>query len=356
MGFGKAFNFTGMSLTADISKPLGILWLIAAVLFVISSFLFIIRSDYWWALSAPAVIISQILIILSWKDAKFGTIANLIMIFPLIIAFMNSLPSSFKNSYIADAKERIKSSYNLPLVTENDIQSLPFPVQKYLRYTQAIGKPRVINFRAEYKGKIKPRPDGDWLEFHSQQYNFFDDFARLFYIQSKMYGIPFDGYHSFIGKNAVMLIKIASLFKVADARGEKMNQGETVTLFNDICIMSPAFLIDPSIKWEAVDSLSAKARFTNKGITISATLFFNEKGELINFSSDDRFMSADGKEYMSYRWTTPASDYVEYAGRRLPSKGILLWHTPKGEFQYGEFNLVNIEYNCTSFKYTEPDN
>ena len=162
------------------------------------------------------------------------------------------------------------------------------------------------------------------------------------------------GYHSFIGKNAIMLIKLASLFKVVDARGEKMNQGETVTMLNDICLMAPAVLIDSSIKWETIDSLTAKAWFTNKGITISATLFFNEKGELVDFSSDDRFMSADGKEYLNYRWTTPAKNYKEFDGRKLPTLGLTIWHTPNGEFQYGEFNLVKIEYNCNSFKYTEP--
>ena len=194
MGFGKAFHLTEMTqLTVDISKPLGILWLITAILFVISCVLFITRNEYWWVLAAPAIVISQTLIILSWSDAKFGTIANFIMLFPIIIALMNSLPSSFRSTYKTEARERIKSSYDLTPVSENDIAHLPPPVQKYLRYAGVIGKPKVVNFRAEYKGKIKTKPDGSWLEFYSQQHNFFDDNARLFYLESQMYGIPFDG-------------------------------------------------------------------------------------------------------------------------------------------------------------------
>ena len=68
-----------------------------------------------------------------------------------------------------------------------------------------------------------------------------------------------------------------------------MTQGETVTMFNDMCIMAPATLIDPAIDWEAVDAHTARARFTNAGHTIHAELSFNEAGELTNFVSDDRF-------------------------------------------------------------------
>jgi hypothetical protein len=30
--------------------------------------------------------------------------------------------------------------------------------------------------------------------------------------------------------------------------------------------------------------------------------------------------------------------------------GEAVWHTPEGEFSYGKFNLVEIEYNLKEFK------
>ena len=35
----------------------------------------------------------------------------------------------------------------------------------------------------------------------------------------------------------------ASLFGVVDARGTEMNQGETVTFFNDVCVLAPGTLV-----------------------------------------------------------------------------------------------------------------
>jgi hypothetical protein len=197
---------------------------------------------------------------------------------------------------------------------------------------------------------MKRAREGNWIVISSQQYDFFDDPARLFYLESSLYGIPFDGLHIYVGNSATMQIKVASLFQVVDAKGEKMNQGETVTLFNDICLLAPAVLIDTTIQWETVDSLTVKAHFTNKGNTITALLSFNEKGELTNFISNDRYLSTDGKVYTSYPWSTPVKDYKDFDGRKIPTYAEAIWHTPEGEYSYGKFNVVEIDYNCRDFR------
>jgi hypothetical protein len=87
MGFVKAFKLAPMDqLTQPISKPVGLLWLLAALLFLAAVYLFLRRPELWPIIAAPAIIISQTLIIFSWRDAKFGTIANLIILLPAIVA------------------------------------------------------------------------------------------------------------------------------------------------------------------------------------------------------------------------------------------------------------------------------
>jgi hypothetical protein len=236
------------------------------------------------------------------------------------------------------------------LVTDADIRHLPPLVQKYLRYTGSVGKPGVFNFRAIYSGTMKRSLESDWIDIRSQQYNFYDDRARIFYIESALFGIPFDGLHKYVGDAATMQISVASAFQVADAKGQKMNQGETVTMFNDMCFLAPATLIDNSILWESLDSTRVQGTFTNRGNTISAVLTFNESGELVDFISKDRFLSSDGKTYLNYPWSTPVKDYKEFDGRKVASFGEAIWHTPQGEVIYARFNLKEIEYNCIELK------
>ncbi|MBK7134631.1 MAG: hypothetical protein IPH69_17985 [Bacteroidales bacterium] len=147
-----------------------------------------------------------------------------------------------------------------------------------------------------------------------------------------------------------MLVKIFGLFTVVNASGKEMDQGETVTLFNDMCFMAPASLIDRNIIWKEIDEVTVETKFTNGNITIGATLYFNGKGELVDFLSNDRFETTDGKTYKNYPWLTPVTGYSDVNGFRLPSGARLIYKHPDEEFCYGEFNLVSIDYNCKDFK------
>lgn len=351
LGFVKAFNLAEVGqLTQSISKSAGAAWLVAAILLLTGAVLFLLKIEHWWLAAAPGVILSQVLIIISWTDAKFGTIANVLILLPLLISILNSLPSSFANVYKAEVQKGLTRAASMPVVREEEIAHLPAPVQRYLRFAGVIGKPHVWNMRVRGTGQIRPKLDGGWLDFESQQYNFFDNPARLYFIESSMYGLPFDGLHAYIGPTATMQIKIAASFLVVDAKGPEMNEGETVTMFNDMCVMAPATLIDKNVQWEAIDSLTAKATFTNQGNTISAMLYFNETGELVNFTSVDRYQSEDGRVYKKYRWSTPLKNYREFAGTKIASYGEASWQMPNGEFVYGKFIIQDLEYNCETLK------
>jgi len=351
MGFVKAFNLAELSqLTQSISKTSGIIWLLTSLLFLCSLGLYVFQKQEWLMVATVAVVLSQIVIIQSWTDAKFGTIANMIILFPIIISFMNTLPSSYKNIYKTEVQIRLNDIYDTSVVSEADIRNIPEPVKKYLHYVGAVGKPKVHNFRAVINGRMRFEKESKWMDIDAQQYNFTNDPTRVFFIESKMFGIPFDGLHLYIGENATMQIKVASIFKMVDTKGDEMNQGETVTLFNDMCLLAPATLIDRNIQWESIDSLTVKAKFTNKSNVITALLYFNEKGELINFISNDRYQSVDGKTYNNYKWSTPIKDYKGFDGRKIPTYGEAIWHTPEGSFSYANFHIKEIEYNCKKYK------
>ena len=144
-----------------------------------------------------------------------------------------------------------------------------------------------------------------------------------------------------------MQIKVASMFQVVEAKGEKMSHGETVTVLNDMCFMAPSTLISKNIQRETIDSLSVRAKFTDDKITVPAVLKFTRQGELINFISEDRYYCEDGKTYLSYKWSTPIKNYIDIKGSKVPSYGEAIWHIPyEGEFFHARFDLKEIEYNC----------
>jgi hypothetical protein len=146
--------------------------------------------------------------------------------------------------------------------------------------------------------------------------------------------------------DAFMDIRLFSLFKVQYQSGNEMSVSETVTFFNDMCCIAPATLIDDRIKWVEVNGNKVKAEFTNNNITISALLYFNDIGELINFVSDDRYATTGDGSMKKLQWSTPLKDYTDINGYRLATYADAVYKYPNGDFVYGNFRLTGLNYNC----------
>ncbi len=80
---------------------------------------------------------------------------------------------------------------------------------------------------------------------------------------------------------------------------------------------------------------------------VSATLFFNERDELVDFTSDDRPQLVDGT-WRPYRWSTPIEGYRVIDGLRLPTRGAAVYAHPEGPFTYGKFSLKAISYDVAA--------
>lgn len=237
------------------------------------------------------------------------------------------------------------------LLLDEDMTHLPEIVQKYLHFVGVVGKDKVLTFRAESKGGIRNEPNKPFMKIKSVQYNFYkDNPSRLFYIVAKKMGLSAKIAHIYRNRTAIMKGKLLGLFTIVDAKGEEANQAETVTIFNDMCLLAPALLISKNIEWNGIDSLSVKAKFTNGNISIEAILYFDSDGKLINFTSNDRYETKDGKAFYNYPWHTPVSEYKNISGFNLPSKIKTIFIHSDSEFCYGEFEVEKIEYNCVELK------
>ena len=345
MGFAKAYNYGNITqLTKYISKPVGLLWLITAILFIVAVLLFLLKKESWPYIAIIAAVVSQILIITVWKDAKFGTIVNIIIMAFSIIGYVQT---SFKNVYKTKVRSGLQESNTVPtrILTEKDIEPLPDAVKRYIRYTGCIDKPLVNNFRIDFVGKIRSHEKKVWMQLTSEQFNFIKTPTRLFYMDATMKGLPLAGFHCFKNGVAYMDIRLLSMFKVEFQSGPVMDTSETVTYFNDICVMAPAALIDKRITWLQEDGNKIKASFTYNGISISAWLYFNEKAELINFVSEDRSALLENGKTVKLPWSTPLSDYKNINGYRLAGYAEAIYTYPDGDFAYATFTLKNIIYN-----------
>jgi hypothetical protein len=267
---------------------------------------------------------------------------------PLSVALLGRSRLGYRAAFRSEADRGLRRAAPTAVVSEAELGPLPPPVQRYLRYVGVVGKPRVQNLHAIFRGQMRSTPTGPWMNVKAEQYSFFDEPSRLFLMRASRFGLPFEALHMYVGHSATMRVKVASLVKVVEAQGAQMNQSETVTMFNDMCLLAPATLIAPSIGWKGIDANTVQASFTNAGNTITATLRFAPDGRLTDFTSQDRWQTTDGTTFRKLPWSTPVREYREFHGFKLAAAGEAVWQTPEGPLPYARFEFAEVAYNVTA--------
>ena len=348
-GVTKAFGLAELpQLTQSISRSTGLVWLAAAALMLASAFALVVAPRWFWWVGASAVLVSEIAIVTSWSDAKIGTLANVVVLTGVAYGFLSQGPSSLRAEYREEVRAALARAPAPRLVVEDDLLRLPEPVRAYVRASGAVGQPQIVDFRATFQGRIRASPSEPWMTFRAEQVSVYEDRTptRLFLMDATMKHLPVDVFHRFVGTSATFRVRLLSLFTMVDAKGPEMDRAETVTLFNDLAILAPPRLVDPSIAWEPIDAHRARARYTRGKETIAAELVFDDDGDLVDFVSDDRTAaSPDGTTFTRQRWTTPVRGHRAVGGRRVMTSAEARWEPPSGAFTYLELDLVDIAYN-----------
>ncbi len=348
LGAAKGLGWAEVSqLPAPIGSGWGAVWLAAAVVTVAAGLLLLGRVRWWWIIGGVAVVVSQIVIVTSWGDAKAGTIVNLALVVAVAYGWASQGPRGARAEYRRRAAEALVVSVSTELVSEADLAHLPAPIASYIRRSGAIGQPRVQTMHARFHGRIRSAASKPWMSFTGEQVNTFGTMPRrLFLMDAELFGLPVEVLHAFEEGAATMHVRALSMFTMVDAAGPAMDRGETVTIFNDLCVLAPAALIDAPVTWQVVDEHHIRGAYTYGINTVTAELTFNDDHELVDFVSDDRGAASTDGTFTPQRWSTPLAGYRSLGASRLATVGEAHWHAPDGEFAYLEFLLDDITFNA----------
>ena len=232
------------------------------------------------------------------------------------------------------------------VVTEADLEALPEPVQRYLRYTGVVGMERIRAVRLRQQGSMRIKVGGPWLALKAVQYYTTDPPAFLWRGSVKpmplLWVTARDRYREGRGN---MVIRLLSLFKIADTRAPELDQGTLLRYLSE-GIWFPTVYLEDYIQWEAIDSVSARATMSFGGVTASAVFYFNELGQLTNLVAE-RYMEENG-EYRLETWATPIEEYGELNGIMIPVSGRAVWYLESGDFPYIQVDITDIEYGVPS--------
>lgn len=343
-GFIKGFELKEVrGLILPVSKSMGLFWMAATVLFILYGTLFSANSKYAWFVGFMAVAISQTLIIIYWKDAKFGTIANFLI---LIVVFTSFGYNNFQRQ-IQNEKNQLLNQNEVvenKIIDENDIQNLPKPVKNWLRSSGMPGQPFIHIGKVTQKAEMKMKPEQDnWMNATAIQYTTIDNPAFIWSVDVKMNGIiNFQGRDKFDAGKGEMLIKMNSLINVVNEKGEKLDEGALQRYLGEM-VWFPSLALSPYITWEQINDNTAKATMTYKGTTGNGTFHFNENGDVTMFSAL-RYKD-NVPEARRIDWIMNITDYKTFEKIKVPSKMTSTWKLDNGDWTWLKLEVTDLKYN-----------
>lgn len=347
IGFAKAFQLAEIhQLTQSISKPIGIIWLFTAIMLLFSVVLLLLKKDWWFIVALIAAIISQLLIIMYWRDAKIGTIANIIVLMICLYSYSNF---KFKNMVQKESEQLLQNIQleNLPRISKNDIAQLPEIIQKWIQRSGVLGKEKVVTVCIKQIGKMRTKPGSKWMDFRAIQH--FNLQNPAFIWTTKVDAMPFIklvGRDKLYNGKGEMLIKVASLIPVVNqGKNNKINQGAMIRFLAETCWF-PSAALNNYINWETLNKTSAKATLTIAGKSVSGVFLFSNEGDLISFEAN-RYYGGENNATLE-KWFVKINSYKTFNGIKIPNKSSVIWKLNDGDFKWLDLEIIDLQNNITN--------
>jgi len=343
IGGAKSFGWLEVkSLTTDISKPFGVLWLASAVLLISYGLLQSLDFSRTWVIGLLAIVTSQLLIIYFWNDTKYGTIINLILLTSIVSAYGEE---QFRSKVQKETQPLF--THHLPpetLLTIEEINTLPTPVQRWLLGCGAVGQPKQWNGKITQKALMQMKPAQDkWFKATATQYTSIQEPSFIWSVNMKMNPfLWFLGRDKFINGTGEMLIKMNGLLTVADESGEKIDEGSLQRYLGEM-VWFPSLAISPYIEWEEVDEQTAIAHMSINGTKGSGTFHFDQMGNFVRFQA----WRYQGNEPNSEKkeWILTVQGYERFQNIKIPAQMEAMWKLDSMDWTWLQLEILDMEYN-----------
>ncbi len=228
------------------------------------------------------------------------------------------------------------------IISIQDIQNLPAPVQRFLNYSGVIGTPMISQAIVTQTGRFKIAPDKSWVPFTAEQIYNIDQASFEWKVRMKMAPLMIvKGEDRLEDGRGSMKIKLFGIIPLVNARGPEIDQG-AMTRYLSEAIWFPQAFVDEQITWESIDSLSAKAIFTIAEKSVEGIFHFDQEGKVTLFECE-RY-ATEGKDMVLRHWRTPIDEYGERSGLLLSTRGRAIWDMGDSDYCYVDVEIMEVSY------------
>ena len=350
LGFVKAFGLAevpqlGGATIVDLGpawvRPLGAAWLIAAVVLVAAAALLVAGAPGWWRLGLVGVLLSQALIVLLWRDARAGTVANVILAAGVALGWAGARFERATDAAVARLFADVPVAPG-PVVTAAEVAALPAPVERWLTHAGVVGRPRVRSVRLRQRGQLRSGPAQPAAAATAEQYFAVDEPGFVWSVRLTMKHLPVRGRDAYLGGHGRMLITAGGLVSLVDASGDAIDQASLLRFLGEL-VWFPSGALAPYLRWSAVDDATAEVTMSHRGVTASARFTVDADGRVTRFAARRYF--GGGPDARLEAWEVPLVAWRRLAGVRVPTRGSVVWKLAAGDFDYYDWEVTALEYD-----------
>jgi hypothetical protein len=222
------------------------------------------------------------------------------------------------------------------------LAALPPPVQRYLEVSGAAARGPLRVVRVRHGGTLVMNPGGRPFPVRGRQLFSLDPPGFVWWGRVRVApGVWVDGRDQVVAGRGNMLIRVASTFTVADARGRDLDEGALHRLLAE-AVWMPTLLRDARhVTWAPLDASTARATLRVGDREVTADFHFGADGLPARITAL-RWLDQEGKGVLT-PWTADCSGYREVSGVRVPFRITAAWQLATGPFPYGRWEVEAVE-------------
>ncbi len=279
-----------------------------------------------------------------WLSKGVVFVVGVFLAFLAVIIIVTGFGSSrFKREYTEEKEHVLQCAHSGPFrpAPRRAVDSLPQPVRKYLEVTGSVAKPALKLAIVKQRGMLRTAPDKPWMRFEGEQvYSFLRaEFIWMAQIRSAPL-VRFMVRDRYIEGHGDMFVSLAGLKVLAEARGPEVDSSAGLRYWSE-AICFPETVLDPRLRWEAMNARQARMRVRQWGKKTEAVVEFDERG-LPSAVHGERYRETGGS-FVLTPWSGLIGDWHVIDGRFFPTSLESVWRLPEGDFPAVRIEIAGIE-------------
>ena len=261
------------------------------------------------------------------------------------------IPFSFQyHKFLKQMEECVNNTQSIDgNYTENEIATLPAPLQRYCKYIGLEGTKKHGITRTLFKNTkfIFDDNKGVVLNMDYDLWLFEKEWYRSAYCKSSMYGIPFEGQdYCNDNRQGGMRGYLAKVFKIFETCDAETYRAGLISWMIESIILNPGSMFSEYVCYEELDNNHVKATVTYNGVSGSGILYISEEGQVTDFYSDERQIEIIDGIKTQIGWRCEAKNYVLNGALKMPQVIRAIKVYPDKEVVYfdaSEYEIVNVK-------------